>query len=124
MRARLWPDSDPEELAGELANLRETVFVADSGGRLVGFIEAAIRSYAEGASGPAGYVEGVWVEPDWRGQGAARALLRAVERWAGEQGLDWLGSDAVLDNDLSHAWHRAAGFEEIEWLVVFGKPIG
>jgi hypothetical protein len=26
-------------------------------------------------------------------------------------------------NETSHDWHRSAGFEEIERLIVFGKPL-
>ena len=37
--------------------------------------------------------------------------------------LDWLGSDARLDNDTSHAWHKANGFQEVEKLVVFGERL-
>ena len=124
MRVRLWPDEDPDELAGELADIRETVFVAEDQGRLIGFIEIGVRSYAEGAPiGPSAYVEGIWVEADHRRRGVARALLGAAEQWARSEGYAHLGSDALIDNALSHAWHRAAGFDEVERLVVFGKAL-
>ena len=48
--------------------------------------------------------------------------LAAAEQWGRDRGA-WLGSDAMLANELSHAWHRAAGFDEIERLVVFDKPL-
>jgi aminoglycoside 6'-N-acetyltransferase I len=124
MRARLWPDVDPAELAGELADLRETAFVADAQGALVGFIEIGVRSYAEGGPPtPSAYVEGLWVEPEHRRRGVARAMLEAAEQWARGEGFTYLGSDALLDNSVSHAWHKAAGFAEVERLVVFGKPL-
>jgi len=123
MRARLWPDEDPAALAAELADARDAAFVAEAEGRPVGFIELAVRNYAEGATGPAPYVEGIWVEADHRRRGVARALLAAAEAWARGQGYGHLGSDALLGNEASHAWHRAAGFAEVERLVVFGKRI-
>ena len=103
-----------------------TAFVAEGeDGVPVGFIEVGLRSYAEGGPPvPAAYVEGVWVEPDHRRRGVARALLDAAAQWGGDQGATWLGSDALLDNEASDAWHRAVGFDEIERLVVFGTPVG
>jgi aminoglycoside 6'-N-acetyltransferase I len=124
MRSRLWPDEDPAELERELPGSAGTLgLVAEEEGRLIGFAEAAIRNYAEGASGPAAYLEGIWVEPERRRRGVARALLAAVEDWGRAQGIDHLGSDALLDNEVSHRWHAAAGFGEVERLVIFGKPL-
>jgi aminoglycoside 6'-N-acetyltransferase I len=120
MRRRLWPDSGEDELERQppLFGL-----VAEEEGRLVGFAEASIRNYAEGAVGAAPYLEGIWVEPDRRRRGIGRALLAAVEGWARRQGFDHLGSDALLDNAVSHIWHRRVGFGEVERIVIFGKPL-
>jgi len=121
MRRRLWPDSAAAELEGEAPPLG---LVAEEEGRLVGFAEASVRNYAEGGpAGPAAYLEGIWVEPERRRRGIGRALLAAVEAWARRQDLAWLGSDALIDNDPSQHWHRAAGFAEIERIVLFGKPL-
>ena len=127
MRRQLWPEADPYELERELAALDPASLglVAEEEGRLIGFAEASVRNYAEGApGGPAAYLEGIWVEPERRRRGVARAMLAVVESWARSQGLAWLGSDALLDNGLSHRWHRGAGFGEVERLVVFGKRLG
>jgi aminoglycoside 6'-N-acetyltransferase I len=121
MRQRLWPDCEAAEL-----ELEPPLFslVAEAEGRLIGFAEASVRNYAEGAPpGPAGYLEGIWVEPEWRRRGVARDLLSAVEAWARREGLTHLGSDALIDNAGSHRWHLAAGFGEVERLVVFGKTL-
>jgi len=127
MRARLWPDEDPVELALELASAAAppVALIAEEDGRPIGFAEASVRSVAEGApAGPAAYLEGIWVEPEHRRRGVATALLAAVEQWGRTQGLGHLGSDALLDNEASHRWHAAMGFGEVERLVVFGKPLG
>ncbi len=123
MRAQLWPDGTVEEHAQELVTAEETAFVAEADGVLIGFIEIAVRSYAEGADGPAPYVEGIWVAPEHRRRGVARAMLEAAEQWAKAQGFAYLGSDALIDNEASHAWNRAAGFAEIERITIFGKPL-
>ena len=127
MRTKLWPDADPQELESELVSLFAldppyTVYVAEDGGKQVGFIELWVRSYAEGGPPePSAYVEGLWVDPESRRTGVATALLRQAEKWATDKGFKWLGSDADLHNRDSHAWHKAAGFTAIEQLVVFGK---
>ena len=129
MRTRLWPEADAKELESELVSLFAldppyTVFIAEEDGRQVGFIELWVRSYAEGGPPePSAYVEGLWVDPDIRRKGVATALLAKAEQWAREKGFKWLGSDAELMNRDSHAWHKAAGFAEVERLVVFGKPL-
>jgi aminoglycoside 6'-N-acetyltransferase I len=53
----------------------------------------------------------------------ANQLLAAAEQWALERGFSHLGSDARLDNLVSHSWHRAAGFAEVERIVAFAKPL-
>ena len=127
MRHALWPEGGRDELDAEiphmLADPDYLVLVADEGGRLVGFAEIGARSYAEGADGPAAYLEGIWVEASARRSGVARALLSAGEAWAKQRGFSHFGSDALIDNEISHAWHKAAGFAEVERLVVFAKPI-
>jgi aminoglycoside 6'-N-acetyltransferase I len=96
----------------------------DEGGSPIGMIDARVRNYAEGAPNlRAAYVEDLWVEPEHRRSGVARSLLAAVETWAVDQGLDWLGSDTQEDNQLSQSWHAAAGFAEVERIVIFGKPL-
>ena len=130
MLARLHDDLNAAEWEAALATFVELPepyvgFLAfTDGGEPVGMIDARVRNYAEGAPNLcAAYVEDLWVKPEQRGKGIAKALLHHVERWAREQGLDWLGSDARHDNEPSQSWHRANGFEETERLVIFGKPL-
>ena len=102
-----------------------TCFVAIAeDGTAIGMVDARVRNYAEGAPNlNAAYVEDLWVEPGHRRCGVGAALLDAVEDWARAQGLDWLGSDASPDNQVSREWHARRGFAEIEQVVVFGKPL-
>ena len=130
MRHRLWDDFDPAELDAEIAELEEsgtpyvTLVAEAEGGRLVGFAEVSVRSVVDGCPpGPAGYLEGIWVEPEERRRGVARALLAAAEQWARGQDLRHFGSDALLDNEASHGWHRQAGFAETARIVTFHKPL-
>ena len=127
MRVALWPDADPEDLASEFDALLEdpdqAIFVAERlDGRLCGMVEAGIRPFANPVDEqPCAFVEGWWVDADARRAGVGRGLIAAVEDWARERGFHELGSDALLENELSHAAHLALGFEERERTVAFRK---
>jgi aminoglycoside 6'-N-acetyltransferase I len=130
MRHRLWDDFDPAELDAEIGQLAAsgtpyvTLVAETEDGRLAGFAEVSVRSVVDGCPpGPTAYLEGIWVEPEGRRRGVGRALLAAAEQWARDRGLSHFGSDALLDNAMSHAWHRAAGFEEVVRVVTFQKPL-
>ena len=95
---------------------------ADAG--LCGYVEVGERPYAEGCdSSPVAYLESWWVDEDMRGRGIGRALVAVAEAWARERGRTEIASDALLDNDVSHAAHQALGFEEVERIVCFRKAL-
>jgi aminoglycoside 6'-N-acetyltransferase I len=127
MRAALWPDEDADELASDveelLADPTQVAFVAErEDGRLCGFAEASVRRYANSNDeSPCAFLEGWWVDADVRRSGVGRALVAAVEDWARGRGFTELGSDALIDNTVSHHAHRALGFEERERVIYFRK---
>jgi phosphinothricin acetyltransferase len=131
LRRALWPEGDEQAHRGEMAAFlaqpeRYGQFMAyGADGAATGFAEASIRAdYVNGTeSSPVAFLEGLYVAPGARGQGIARSLVAAVERWAGGRGCDELASDALVDNDASHAMHLALGFEETERVVYFRKRI-
>jgi len=132
MRHALWPDADREELAAEAdaylsgkGFLLETVLVAVAADdAVVGFAELSLRRYAEGcSSSPVAYLEAWFVEAEWRGRGVGRALVAAAEAWARGRACREFASDATLDNSASAAAHAALGFEEVEQIRCFRKPL-
>ena len=131
LRAALWPDSasendqDARAILGAPERYRVLTFV-DERGDALGFAEASIRAdYVNGTStSPVAFLEGLYVRPDSRRQGIARQLVVGVQQWAEEMGCTELASDALLDNQGSHAMHKALGFAETERVVYFLKPLG
>lgn len=127
LRIALWPDEDPEIMTREAPGMLEQrdllVLVARDGDAVTGFVEAAIRrDYVNGCeTSPVAFVEGIYVVPEARGRGVARALIAAVEDWARTLGVKEWAADALLDNHQSHAMHRALGFSETERVVYFRK---
>jgi len=130
-RQALWPDADREQLRAEQAAIlaepaRIAALLATSPtGEAIGFIEAALRDYAEGCSTrPVGYIEGWFVAEAYRRSGVGGALVRAAEAWALEKGCTEMGSDADLENQLSQQAHRALGYAEAGRQVCFYKKLG
>ena len=96
----------------------------DGGAGLGGFIELSVRPRVDGSmSDRLGYVEGWYVDPDLRGHGWGRKLIRAAKTWTAAQGLTELGSDAELANKPGIAAHRACGFRETFRLVLFLQKV-
>ena len=131
MREALWPD-EIDSLAGEVreffeGTLREPMAVlvaVDERGVLVGFAELNIRNYAEDCvTDRVAYLEGWYVEPHARRRGVGAALVRAAEDWGRAQGCTEFGSDALIDNDVSAAAHRALGFSETVQIRCFRKDL-
>jgi aminoglycoside 6'-N-acetyltransferase I len=129
MRRALWEDCPEDEQVRETSEIlgsdSEAVFLAERpDGGLCGFLEAALRSRADGCeSTPVGYIEGWYVDEDVRVRGVGRALVEAAEAWARTKGCRQMASDAELWNTVSHQAHEALGYMETSRLVLFRKNL-
>jgi aminoglycoside 6'-N-acetyltransferase I len=129
MSCALFPEVTAENLAAGMRDFRARedaeVFVSLRGdGSVSGFVEVGARPYADGCeTSPVGYIEAWFVDPDVRRMRHGQALLAAAEEWARERGYREMASDAVIDNTVSHAAHRKAGYEEVERVVQFRKSL-
>lgn len=116
MRSRLWPDCGAEDNARDLEDFTagrsalRVVFLAFAGEEAAGFAEISERSVVDGCSGAAAYLEGWYVEPQFRGRGVGGALVAAAADWARARGYQCFGSDAELHNVASQKAHEALGF--------------
>jgi aminoglycoside 6'-N-acetyltransferase I len=129
MRRALWGNCPDEQQAKEMqeilaGDIEEVFFAQRPDGGLCGFLEAALRSRADGCeTSPVGYIEGWYVDPDARMQGVGRALVDAAEAWARSKGCREMASDAELWNTVSHQAHGALGYQEIGRGVQFKKEL-
>jgi len=132
MRCALWPEGSESEhrdeieefFAGRLRQPLASLVALTPSGDAVGFAELSIRSYAEDcATDHVAYLEGWYVAPDARRKGGGGALVRAAEEWARAQGCTEFASDALIDNAVSAAAHRALGFQETVQIRCFRKDI-
>jgi len=135
MRSLLWPTTTFDEqltemrefLAGKIpGTLPCTSFIAeDDSGTPIGFIEVDLRSHVDGCDThqPTGYIEGWFVHEASRGQGIGKALVNAAEDWSRAHGCKEMGSDALIDNEISIQAHAALGFEVVDRCVNFRKDL-
>jgi aminoglycoside 6'-N-acetyltransferase I len=135
MRALLWPDASLGEHLAEVEagftnpvqpGFPVVVLVAeDEHGTLTGFLEAGLRSHADGCdpARPVGFVEGWFVVEEDRRNGIGRALMRAAEEWARARGCREMASDALIDNAASEQAHSALGFEVVDRCLHFRKAL-
>lgn len=131
MRLSLWPEFDDQNHRSDMEDYfsnpyTKAVFVAvRPEGGLVGFLEASIRPFAEGCETPfpVGYIEGWYVDTDWRQQGLGAKMVRAAEDWARSLGCREMASDCDLTNQVSAHSHLALGYEEAARLIHFRKSL-
>lgn len=131
MRQALWPEGTEDTHQAEMkawcdARDRCAAFVAEAeDGTLVGFVETAIRSESVNGTttSPVGYLEGLYVIPECRRSGLARALVTAAEVWATGLGCREMASDVDIDNSTSQRAHEALGYEETERTVFYRKAL-
>jgi aminoglycoside 6'-N-acetyltransferase I len=135
MREALWPESSAEEhardlapvLAGEPVGAMPLVnFVAEApGGVLAGFLEATLRSHADGCDPrhPVGYMEGWFVKEEYRGKGVGAQLVAAAEDWARGHGCAEMASDTWIDHVVSQRAHEALHFEVVDRCVHYRKSL-
>jgi len=129
LAVKMWADNVPEELAEEMSKVIDsdegTIFFAEKNGRVVGFAQCQLRhDYVEGTeSSPVGYLEGIFVDEEFRHKGYAKEMLAECEKWAKEQGCTEFASDCELDNEASLAFHMKMGFEEVNRVICFTKRL-
>ena len=90
------------------------LFVAEAGGRVVGFVSGELR---EGSPTflPKTWasVDDVFVEPDHRNRGMGRALLQSVGEWARQRGASGISLQVAAANARARKFYEDLGFREI-----------
>ncbi|WP_080058043.1 aminoglycoside 6'-N-acetyltransferase [Spirosoma aerolatum] len=126
----LWPDSDSDELRVILTNIHQSAkedgfLVRNSQGVAIGFMNLSLRTdYVPGATKiPVAFLEGIYVEPGYQQQGIGYTLVQRAEQWARDKGCLELASDVQLSNSTGEAFHKKAGFEEVERVIQFIKTL-
>ncbi len=129
LRNLLWDGLSEAEHKAEMMDIYEhtdtqLVLIAEVGNKLVGFLEASIRPFVEDChSDHVGYLEGWFVETEYRQHGIGRQLVREAESWARRKGATEMASDAEIGNEMSLEAHTKLGYEETSRLVHLRKDL-
>ena len=130
MRRLLWPSTSLAEHEDEMGayfmrgegSLSWVVETFDK--QLIGFLEASIRQAAEGCdTRNIAYIEGWYVDPEFRRVGVGGLLVGHAEQWAHLQGSKEMASDCELSNESGLNAHLSLGFEETSRLIHFRKKL-
>lgn len=116
----LW--SDATDILNERSDSEFLYYIGDEA---VAFINLALRhDYVEGTEhSPVGYVEGIYVKPQYRNKGIARKLIEFAKDWSNGHGCYELASDCEITNIDSRAFHNKIGFDEVNTIVCFKMNI-
>lgn len=126
---QMWEDNTVSGLESEFAELvgswDAACFIQYEEDKPIGFAQCQLRrDYVEGTeTSPVGYLEGIFVQDEFRHKGYARKLLRECEKWAKGKHCSEFASDCELDNVNSLKFHLAMGFEEANRVICFRKNI-
>ena len=114
--AGLWADGAPRTTAAEMAGLIAAgqIAVARAEQEIVG---AARIQRLDTGKGELGMLV---ADPDHRGTGVGRELVRFAERWSHEQGLDTMQLEVLVPRHWTHpskeflkAWYTRTGYRPV-----------
>jgi aminoglycoside 6'-N-acetyltransferase I len=128
MRRGIWPDWTDEYLIVDLdhilASQGDLAIFACVDGKPIGLTEVRIRDFGEGCeTSPVGYLEGWFVDEEYRGKGIVAVLTQVAEDWVREKGCTEMASDTWLENAPSIRAHLKMGYKEVERLVHYVKRL-
>jgi aminoglycoside 6'-N-acetyltransferase I len=128
MRKGIWPEAPDEYLNFDmdeiLTNDKYYAIFACDGDKPIGLTEVQIKDYGEGCeTSPIGYLEGWFVQEEYRGQAIVGIMTKVAEGWVREKGCTEMASDTWLDNESSIRAHVKMGYSEVERLVHFVKQL-
>lgn len=114
-----------EDFAETINNNDSVCFIKYVDNTSVGFAQCQLRhDYVEGThSSPVGYLEGIFIIPEYQHKGYAKDLLHECELWAKEKDCSEFASDCELDNTNSFKFHMAMDFEEANRVICFRKDL-
>lgn len=125
----MWNNHTVNELIEEflkiMSSKKAQFFIKYENDIPVGFAQCQLRyDYVEGSeTSPVGYLEGIFVKPEYRNKSYGRELLTECELWAKDNGCREFASDCEINNKNSFQFHKAMNFTEANRIICFIKKL-
>ena len=95
-------------------------FLTDDNNQTIGFVEMSSRNIVDGCiSSPVAYIEGLYIEKEYRGKGMGKKVMDALHDWCKEKGFTELAADTELENVDAQKYFNSVGFKETYRVVEF-----
>lgn len=100
-------------------NTRESVFVAEIGKKVVGFVHVEMYNviYCETGAN----LLGLAVSLNFRKRGIGKALMKEAQTWAADNGAKWLRLNSGMERKEAHEFYRRLGFDNEKSQIRFIK---
>ena len=102
-----------------LANPDHGLFVAESGGEVVGWVH--VYAYCSLLSGRAGELGGLVVHEGHQRQGAGQQLMERAETWAWKKGCNRINVRSRVTREVAHQFYSAMDYPWVKDQKVFRK---
>lgn len=129
MALKVFEGSKEEELIEEFNDLfmKEdfVVFLKKDNDNIIGFAQCQLRrDYVEGCDySPVCYLEGIYIEEEYRLKGYAKELLDHCSQWGKQHNCIEFASDCEITNFTSYMFHIKCGFSEMNRVICFKKKL-
>jgi len=101
-------------LADLSSSSHSSLFVAESGGEIVGFLSGELREGSPAFSPKTwAAVEDVYVVPELRSHGIGRDLFEAFQGWAHHKGATGVSLQVAAGNRRAREFYERLGFREV-----------
>ena len=114
-----------EENEELFADASQAFFLALDGDKPIGCSHGSLRrEHVNGTNEDLkGYLEAIYVLPEYRNRGIATELVKVTEHWVAMNGCREIASDCLLENTDSYNFHLKIGYEETERCIFFLKEL-
>jgi len=127
-RRKLWlKDYTMKARAEEFSNLKYSfplmkdkmkILVAELKGKIIGYIVMMLGVKDSSTGYPHAWIFDLYVEPEYRGRGIAKKLLKIAEDVAIRGGYKYIGLTVTTDNEVAVRLYSKLGYQEERKIMV------